>query len=118
MLIRAVISDNERHCKFCHRPVVKGGRSVAEFRAESRHNKLKVCKSVFHTGSSIELTKCLEVFAGSAELISKKVMDLLIKMIEDKIYFKNRLQHALKSFTDLKHSTVAHFGHVDATHKQ
>lgn len=73
------------------------------------------CINVFRTGSSIELTKCLELFAGlasdptfAAEFINKQGMDLLIKMIEDEKCIDSRLQHALRSFTELMdHGTVS-----------
>jgi engulfment and cell motility protein 1 len=70
---------------------------------------------VFKSGSIPDLTTCLQGLATlssdptfAAEFINKSGLDLLIKMIEDEKCSGERLEFALKSFTELMdHGTVS-----------
>lgn len=71
--------------------------------------------SVFHTGSLIEQTRCLQSLSSlspdlsfAVEYINKSGLDLLVKMIEDDKCSGERLEFALKSFVELmEHGTVS-----------
>jgi engulfment and cell motility protein 1 len=70
---------------------------------------------VFKSGSLLEQTRCLQNLSSlssdptfAAEFINKSGLDLLIKMIEDEKCSGERLEFALKSFTELMdHGTVS-----------
>jgi engulfment and cell motility protein 1 len=71
--------------------------------------------NIFKSGSLIEQTRCLQNLSSlssdptfAAEFINKSGLDLLIKMIEDEKCSGERLEFALKSFTELMdHGTVS-----------
>lgn len=70
---------------------------------------------IFKSGSMLEQTRCLQNLSSlssdptfAAEFITKSGLDLLIKMIEDEKVSGERLEFALKSFTELMdHGTVS-----------
>ena len=70
---------------------------------------------IFKTGSLLEQTRCLQNILALAsdptfasEFINKSGLDLLIKMIEDEKVSGERLEFALRSFTELMdHGTVS-----------
>lgn len=70
---------------------------------------------ILKSGSLLEQTRCLQTLSSlssdptfAAEFINKSGLDLLIKMIEDEKSSGERLEFALKSFTELMdHGTVS-----------
>ena len=71
--------------------------------------------AIFKGGSLLEQTRCLQSLAllssdptFAAEFINKSGLDLLVKMIEDEKCSGEKLESALKSFTELMdHATVS-----------